>query len=285
MKITCCWKLCIWTKSPHLQWQRVGNLPSIWQPWITTFYSQSSLTKKIQSNITIQLYISIKLGAKTVPPFVTWEIKPVPELNSSHHCARNREHYSLSYNETLLALLPCYPGGETRKGRKVLQESLCHNTKAQKSRLHALYFHLQLSRCERAQTQLDKTMIRSTAGKGPALLWKWLKDHDLSRGPFQLTDPQVHGSEREQHKEKSRPLLMNYYWGQVKGRKCSEFGVAGRHTSAADISDKHGGQKEKKERTPTPNAQSTNIESFKGKLMLKWLSVQRFHVVVILGIS
>lgn len=59
--------------------------------------------------------------------------------------------------------------------------------------------------------------------------------------------------------------------------------MAGRHTSAADISDKHGGQKEKKERTPTPNAQSTNIESFKGKLMLKLLSVQRFHVAVILA--
>lgn len=122
------------------------GLPSTQQPRITFSYCAEFLNYenvikgegmeslryiRVGSNITTQPYSSTKPRAKTVPPYVKWEIKPALHCSGltqqlSCYCARNREHHSLSYEEPVFVhkhffpsagYNPGYPGGETSKER------------------------------------------------------------------------------------------------------------------------------------------------------------------------
>lgn len=146
---------------------RIESFPLTWQPWITLFYctefpNYENLIKGMESlrytwvgsNITIQLYSSIKPRAKTVPPFVKWKIKPactileelnsslviIPKIQSTTHLAMMKPSLYNALSWVLDIILVIQVVKPARKGSSGISVSL--NTKDQKSQTTHLAFSL-----------------------------------------------------------------------------------------------------------------------------------------------
>lgn len=231
---------------------------------------------------------------RTVPPFVNQERKPActeaEELGSSlltmptAHSATIRPSLYSTPSWALGIILVIQAVKPARKGSSEILMSL--NSKNQK---HSF-------------------TVRLVGVRGLGLSWKklWRIQVPLHIGGGQMTNTSRGTSPTNgslslwvrmwaaQERKIQTLVAQELHWGHVKGRKQPDFRAAGSHSTAADISDKHRGQKGKKRKGKNTIQKpqmdkllqgATALTVTKGNSVSKRLLVQSFPITVILNIS
>lgn len=213
----------------------MGSLCFTWAGWITHCHT-AAWQDQTQS--------------RTVPPFVSQERKPacteaeelgsslltMPAIQSTAHSATMRPSLYSTLSWALGIILAIQAVKPARKGSSEILMSL--NGKNQKQNFTARLvgvrgLGLSWTKLWRIQVllhigggQMTNTSRGTSPANGSVSLWvrMWAA----------------------QERKIKTVVAQELHWGQVKGRKQPEFRAAGSHSAAADISDKHGGQKGKK---------------------------------------
>lgn len=213
----------------------MGSLCFTWAGWITHCHT-AAWQDQTQS--------------RTVPPFVNQERKPacteaeelgsslltMPAIQSTAHSATMRPSLYSTLSWALGIILAIQAVKPARKGSSEILTSL--NGKNQKQNFTARFvgvrgLGLSWTKLWRIQVllhigggQMTNTSRGTSPANGSVSLWvrMWAA----------------------QERKIKTVVAQELHWGQVKGRKQPEFRAAGSHSAAADISDKHGGQKGKK---------------------------------------